>query len=1086
MDLLEACENGNEERVVEILLEAGPTKAPAMLQQVDQAGRSALHAACIGGQLSVVRLLLGRECQVFFPGRSREDAEDLLVPCGPNVKVVMKRKEDAHVPSALLQLPREVVVQAKDLANGIMYLDYYGNAPIQCISCFGCGTEMKHVRDSVEIAAELLRSGCQCNTSKTANNWTPLHWSAFNGHHDLTALLLNPQLCCDEHNNVVSAVQFAVPLVCSEGLYPVDVAGRMGLQLRDEMAAWKQSLANEATTFDGFEIDYRDWRLHLDHVLVVKEFVRDYVAQAHHPYQYAQRLAKCVEVSSSKTKPRRKRPVPFTEADIVRYGQHLLYWCAGLNMLDEAIVLLNLTFQNDTTTTASTTTSRLAPLYPIQYEDCKSQSALHLACIMGHTTMVHTLLTRVIALYTSSVSLAKTPSSTLPSKVHPVLRGISAKDIPFTALAGWLNHRLETPLYLAGLYNRADVATSLLSILPPATVQTELHVQNIEGSTLSDMANDAVRTALNLATTALFPHEYVLVFRRKYRLFRKTLQDVLEEESSRAPSLLAASVGSTQQLRWWRDPVWFDYLAVGATDVVLAQKAEHMQLMHRRRGSSQMHVFHASDKHEFEPFRSLQRQLVVFNLIRDNVNLKRHLQRGTIFDLFPLHDVVGHNAIAAHWVLGHGGRWKVQPWHGLRQYLFETPTHTYDMLWPLRLYFGDKHALYIAWIQFYTSYLLVVAVPCLIVEILWAIQALPSAVPPLVMLVLVWITFLVERWKRKRAEMLCNWGLPAPDGGSAGGLVSAEFHGDFVVDTATNERIVEFPMSVRTLRIYVGMPLLMAMVALAVLSFIGMKDLRARNAATSSDDTAAFMPVISALNAVAIILLDKVYSKVAHGLTHWENHRTVSDFESMLALKLFWFKFINAFMSLFWTAFVDREFDRLRYDLMTILFFRQASTILMSNLVPLLLVRYRWRQHGFRILELFVTSDPSTTPTQVPICSTNEDAVPVPVGIRMQQMMVAPPHVLDKQIDAMIRFGYVTMFLTVFPGAPFFVVLTNTLEMHLDVQCSLEAHRRPSFDGGAEIPVFQSILEFMSLYVGLCPRFEPEDIARRLRCLCVY
>ncbi|RHY42085.1 hypothetical protein DYB34_012336, partial [Aphanomyces astaci] len=554
MDLLEACENGNEERVVEILLEAGPTKAPAMLQQVDQAGRSALHAACIGGQLSVVRLLLGRECQVFFPGRSREDTEDLLVPCGPNVKVVMKRKEDAHVPSALLQLPREVVVQAKDLANGIMYLDYYGNAPIQCISCFGCGTEMKHVRDSVEIAAELLRSGCQCNTSKTANNWTPLHWSAFNGHHDLTALLLNPQLCCDEHNNVVSAVQFAVPLVCSEALYPVDVAGRMGLQLRDEMAAWKQSLANETTTFDGFEIDYRDWRLHLDHVLVVKEFVRDYVAQAHHPYQYAQRLAKCVEASSSKMKPRRKRPVLFTEADIVRYGQHLLYWCAGLNMLDEAIVLLNLTFQNDTTTTTSTTTSRLAPLYPIQYEDCKSQSALHFACIMGHTTMVHTLLTRVIALYTSSASLAKTPSSTLPSKVHPVLRGISAKDIPFTALAGWLNHRLETPLYLAGLYNRADVATSLLSILPPTTVQTELHVQNIEGSTLSDMANDAVRTALNLATTALFPHEYVLVFRRKYRLFRKTLQDVLEEESSRAPSLLAASVGSTQQLRRWRDP----------------------------------------------------------------------------------------------------------------------------------------------------------------------------------------------------------------------------------------------------------------------------------------------------------------------------------------------------------------------------------------------------------------------------------------------------------------------------------------------------------------------------------------------------
>ncbi|ETW07410.1 hypothetical protein H310_01933 [Aphanomyces invadans] len=1069
MDLLEACENGNEERVVELLLEAGPSKAPALLRQVDHGGRSALHVACLGGQLTVVRLLLGRTCQVFFPGRRREEVEDLIVPCGHNIRVIMKRKEDAHVPSALLQLPSDVVVQRHDLANGTTYLDNYGNAPIQCISCFGCGSEMKHVRDSIEIASELLRSGCQCNTSKTSNNWTPLHWSAFNGHHELTALMLNPQLCCtDQANALLPAIQFAVPLVQSEGLYPVDVAGRMGLQLRDEMEAWRQSVVRERAcsySVDGFEMGYREWRLHLDHVVVVQVFVQDFIANAQRPGEYAKQLAACLDTSTTvKASSRRNRLLPFSETDVLRYGQHLLYWCAGLNQVEAVVALLEIEF-----TTDDGATKRLDPLAHVEYDVAKSQSALHFACAMGHTAIVQTLLSRVVSHYTTTLTQSPSSLSAVPSKVHPMLgtfhqRRMSTKDIPFTALPGWLNHRLESPLYLAGLYNRAEVSTTLLSILPSSTIQAEIHLQNIEGSTLLETANDSVRTVLNLPTTSSFPTEYVLVFRRKHRLFRKTLQDVLEEESSRAPSLLAATVGSREQLRRYRESEWFDYVAVGATDTVLAQKAERMQLMVRRRGSTNMQVFHASAKHDFEPFRSLQRQLVVLNLIRDNVNLRRHLETQTIFDMFPLHDAVGHRAIAVHWVLGRGWLGQLQPWHALRQYLFESPTHTYDMLWPLRTYFGVKHALHIAWIQFYTSYLLVVSIPCVVVEGLWAFKTLPEAVPPLVMVVLIWITCLVERWKRKRAEMLCNWGFPVAADGGVNNLVRAEFHGDFVFDTTTNERDVQFPHAVHMLRIYLGAPLLLGMVAMAVLSFVGMKYLRAQQAASTVgvDDSDAFMPVISALNAVAIILLDKMYSKVAYALSHWENHRTVSDFESMLAIKLFTFKFLNAFMSLFWTAFVDREFDRLRYELFTILLFRQASSIVLSNLLPLVLVRHRWQQRGFRVDDLFQTMPPPLSTPTSPVTSADEDDVRVPAGIEMQQLMAAPYHVLDKQIDAMIRFGYVTMFLTVFPSAPFFVVLTNTLEMHLDVQCSLEAYRRPSFDGGTEIPVFQSILEFMS------------------------
>ncbi|CAK4608710.1 unnamed protein product [Aphanomyces euteiches] len=1031
MDLLEAAENGNEERVVELLLGAGK-KAPELLRQTDHAGRSALHVACIGGQLTVVQLLLGRTCQVFFPGRSLEETEELVAACGPDVRVVMKRKENMHVPSAVLHLPAHVVVQPSDLAHGRIYEDDYGNAPIQCISCFGCGSEVKHIQDGLDIAKELLRSGCQTNTSKTSNNWTPLHWCAFNGNHEMTALLLHPQ----DYGGLEH--QGAIPLVRSEGFYPVDIAGRMGVKLADEMAELQAK--EEADDGDEFEADYRAWRLRLDHKRVVQAFVDDFLTHAAESKKYAS-LVTARAAGTVKTGARHKSP-SFTEDDVCRYGQHLLYWSSGLNLLPQVKALLGLVFENRAV---------LSPLYPVLYEETKTQSAVHFASANGFADIVEALVLRTKAMYSSSQGLRKLV--TTKSRIHPIASDAHPdplhQDVQYRSLEGWLNYRNESPLFMAGMHNRVEVIQRFLEILPPSHIQDEITMQTIEGTTLREISNDAIRTALGLPSRSAFPLEYVLVFRRADAFFRKTLQDVLEEESSRAPSVLARSIGSREHsCGFWsrHSSDRFDYMAVGATDTVLAQKAESLQLMVRKRGTRRMHVFNVKNRHEFEPFPSLIRQLVVLDLIRDNVNVKHHLAQGMIYDIFPLHNRTGVSSIEAHWVL-RPGNWKLQPWTNLAHYWFEGPTLNYEMLWPLRFYFGDKHTLYIAWTQFSTAYMIAIALPCLIVEILKS-SGQNAAVPPLVLLMLVWITYLVEMWKRKRAELICKWGMPQLCDGSD--LINDEFHGDYVVDMSTNERDVRFPETLHVLRIYLGAPPLMIMVALAVLSFIGTKYI------ASHGNLKEYVSLVSAIKAVAILVLDFLYTKVAYALTYWENHRTVTEFESMLAIKLFWFKFINAFMALFWTAFVDCAIDQLRYDLIMILVFRQASSIGLAQLLPLLRVRYRWHKAGFQRTQLFQVDLPTASPGH------DVDDCDVPVGIQMQEMMEEPIHILTKQIDALIRFGYVAMFATVFPGAPCFVALTNTLEMHLDVQVSLEARRRPSFDGETETPVFMNFVQFMS------------------------
>ncbi len=70
------------------------------------------------------------------------------------------------------------------------------------------------------------------------------------------------------------------------------------------------------------------------------------------------------------------------------------------------------------------------------------------------------------------------------------------------------------------------------------------------------------------------------------------------------------------------------------------------------------------------------------------------------------------------------------------------------------------------------------------------------------------------------------------------------------------------------------------------------------------------------LNAINIIILNKVlklnisnmqvYRKVALILTNWENHRTQTEHDNRLIIKIFMFQFINSYTSLFYVGFFKK------------------------------------------------------------------------------------------------------------------------------------------------------------------------------------
>ncbi|GLD96236.1 hypothetical protein PINS_up004914 [Pythium insidiosum] len=313
------------------------TQSPAQrLRARGTAGRTPLVAACIGAQLSVVRLLLGESCCVYFSSRTEEEARELLAPlvveyesflrlACPDVdatvdatvdasvddgwrdpslfQVKMVHRSDASngngngnsnsnsngadvvVPMALVRLTPSRSIAPQELLGGRSHVDDFGNTPLQCIGCFGSGATETHVDNGLEITKELLRHGDQPNLPKTANRWTPLHWAAYNGNHEQCALLLDPRAALPPRDHaLLGPTQHAIPLMVDSGnLFAADIAGRRGLALVSEMAALR-ALPPSARD------DRVRWRLRLDHVRVLQTFTHEFLAHASSLVSYVREM----------------------------------------------------------------------------------------------------------------------------------------------------------------------------------------------------------------------------------------------------------------------------------------------------------------------------------------------------------------------------------------------------------------------------------------------------------------------------------------------------------------------------------------------------------------------------------------------------------------------------------------------------------------------------------------------------------------------------------------------------------------------------------------------------------------------------
>jgi hypothetical protein len=300
--------------------------------------------------------------------------------------------------------------------------------------------------------------------------------------------------------------------------------------------------------------------------------------------------------------------------------------------------------------------------------------------------------------------------------------------------------------------------------------------------------------------------------------------------------------------------------------------------------------------HAVNPFVKSIRLKLLYALLRAPkreggcaLELQQLLYQEKILALFPLHDSkFAKDIMYKIW------EWSIYPWH----VPFED----------LREYFGEKVALYNLFIAHYSSWLRIPSFIGLAFQVVvWVTLNFSHPVLPFYSLIVtVWSIVMLEFWKRTQSTVALEWGMTDFEQSEQD---RPEYQGNTIKSYIDGKDMIYYPPAKARNLLRITRTVVFSFVSIAIgivaAIYIFRFYLQARN-----DTSNIASLVASVLNTIQIQVFNIVYNNVARQLTDLENHRTDSEYEDRLIVKLFVFQFINSYASFFFLAFIASNLPR--------------------------------------------------------------------------------------------------------------------------------------------------------------------------------
>ncbi|XP_075056959.1 anoctamin-7 [Mixophyes fleayi] len=498
------------------------------------------------------------------------------------------------------------------------------------------------------------------------------------------------------------------------------------------------------------------------------------------------------------------------------------------------------------------------------------------------------------------------------------------------------------------------------------------------------------------------------------------------------------------------------------------------------------------------------------NSSKGEIGVERLLREDVFSDAYPLHDgEYTHIPGTDPENMTH------------RQILFEywaswRKWYKYQPLDHIRKYYGEKIALYFAWLGLYTNWLLPAAVVGTFVFIVgfflmatdipakevcgkngmfymcpvcatcpyWNLSSIceqyragllfDNAGTLLFSLFMsIWAVSFLEYWKRLNANLSHQWSClefceieetPRPEFTALAPLTAR--------NPITGVMEPYFPDAQRLRRVLTGSMVIILMIAVVIMALVSVILYRliisvfvARSENKLLISSAGHIASItgSLLNLAVILLLSKIYLTSAHFLTRWEMHRTQSQYEDAFILKVFIFEFVNYYSTPIYIAFFKGRFVGYPGHFTTFFQFRNEDCSPGGCLIELaqqLLIIMVGKQVLNNLKEIVI---PKLT-----LWWQNKNSIAVAKKKTDENRenpwerdyrLIPYAGLFYEYLEIVIQYGFVTIFVAACPLAPLFALLNNWIEVRLDAHKFICEYRRPVAHRGQGIGICMSILK---------------------------
>jgi len=384
---------------------------------------------------------------------------------------------------------------------------------------------------------------------------------------------------------------------------------------------------------------------------------------------------------------------------------------------------------------------------------------------------------------------------------------------------------------------------------------------------------------------------------------------------------------------------------------------------------------------------------------------------------------------------------------------------------PLKDYYGDEVAFYFAWMEHFTRWLIFPGVVGLIIYIL-KIRSGETVdtcrfIPFHGLITFIWGIFFLRYWERQETRLAFDWGNFSSLGTSKTVFnARPNFYGELRVSPVTGALEKHYPTYKRYLKYFVSALITMMLLAVAFLvmilslnlqGYVRPRDDRERwqsdhehpfyypffahlaedgNLFDAASYWRCYIPVL--LHVAVVMSMNMCYRHIAEALTEWENHQTEVEHENSLILKRFLFEAFDAYIILFYLAFFEKDVSKLRSELVSLFNVDTFRRLFVEYILPMIL------QGGSR------KKEKKDYGRRKKLDLTNEDDDDNTLYKSLKSQSTKDPYEeFDDYLEMIIQLGYVTLFASAYPLAPFVAIFANLVEVRTDMMKLTKVCLRP-------------------------------------------